>query len=43
MDAFLFPDFENLGKEVLPLAEGFSLVLPKLYKKCFTGHINFDE
>ena len=23
MDALLFPDFENLEKEVLPLAEGF--------------------
>ena len=23
MDALLFPDFKNLGKEVLPLAEGF--------------------
>ena len=28
MDAILFPDFENLGKELLPLAEGFKSILP---------------
>ena len=26
MDAILFPDFKNLGKEVLPLAESFIFI-----------------
>ena len=33
MDAILFPDFENLGKEMLPLAEGLKIKTNKIFSQ----------
>jgi len=42
MDAFHFPDFKHLRKEVLPLADGFYVLYPQKALLIFSSNEHYN-